>query len=687
MINGNSKNMQYSVNIRRFCLQQYYYSPAAYIAMRSFFNKNLPAKRTLQLWYASIDASPGIQNDALNTLRERAESYQKENQHQLHVSLMSDETSIRKEVVWREEIQSFDGFCTIVSSSQHAKNETLKVAKDALVFMVVGPDFKIPVAYYLLCGLDAPERAALTLQVIKCIEETMVRVISFTTDGLRANITVAELLGAKLQHTIWDHTMEPYIKSPTYDGQKIYVILDNCHMIKLVRKHFSEAKLYHENKLIDWNLLKILEKKQRKDNFNLCNKLSDRHIKWSHKPMNVLLAMQTISKSLSDVLVQLQKDGYEEFKNAAATAEFLLMFNDGTDVFNVEINHRMNNRYKQPLRNDTAEKKFSFLENLKEYIEQIQVETTNGNGKVHQKPVLNSSISMGFFGFYINAISLKGIYEDFVKNGPFEEFYTMQFSQDHLETFFSLIRNSNGSNDNPNAIEFKSAFRKLLICHPLLTSKGHNVIPNTTKILNVPSTRKSSLPNAVRLVREEVELDFTCCYEDMIFSELQEMDAYDEHLCAYVALEVEKKIIRKIECHTKITCAACADVFKQNIKISDELIRSKNEGSSPTDQPCLSTLKIIVFVNAIHKIMPSIEAKCIRMCICNNLDLNDLYATSNFEDHQLNKSSQHKEEFVSEVVKTYMDMKSMKIGNRITIEDKGLSNRYINKKLIHVEGH
>lgn len=639
------------------------------------------------MWNASVDASPGIQTEALNVLREKAESYQKENQHQLLVTLMSDETFIRKEIVWREEEQSFDGFCTIVSSSQHTKNESLKVAKDALVFMVVGPDFKIPIAYYLIAGLDAVDRAALTLQIIKRVEETMVRIISFTTDGLRANITVAELLGAKLQHTIWDHTMEPFIKSPTYNGQKIYIIMDNCHMIKLIRKQFSEAKLYHKDEFIDWNLLCILEKKQRKDNFNLCNKLSDRHINWKHKPMNVLLAMQTISKSVSDVLVQLQRDGYKEFQNAAATAEFLLMFNDGTDVFNVEINHRMNNRYKQPLRHDTADKIFSFLENLKQYIEQINVEITGQNGRVYRKPVLNSSISMGFLGFYINVNSLKGIYDDFVKNGPLEELYTMQLCQDHLETLFSLLRNSTGSNDNPNAIEFKSAFRKLLICHPLLTSKGHNVIPSTLKIMNVPSTRKTPLPKVEPLAREEFELDFTCCYEDMIIDELKEMDAYDEHLYAYVASEVEKKIIRKIQRNTKSGCAPCADVFKQNENISNEFLRSKNEDLSSTEQPCLSTLKIIIFVNAIQKILPSIEVKAIRKHICQNLDFSDLYSLSNFEDHQLNKSDGHKEEFVIEVLKTYMDLKSIKIGKRITSEDKGLSNRYVNKKLIHVKGH
>lgn len=108
---------------------------------------------------------------------------------------------------------------------------------------------------------------------------------------------------------------------------------------------------------------------------------------------------------------------------------------------------------------------------------------------------------MGFFGFLMNAISLNGIYKDFVLNGPLKVFYTMQFSQDHLETWFSLVRNSVGRNDNPNAIEFQSAFRKLLVCHPITTSMDQNCITDATKILTVSSRKPRSQPVQLAQVR------------------------------------------------------------------------------------------------------------------------------------------------------------------------------------------
>lgn len=188
-------------------------------------------------------------------------------------------------------------------------------------------------------------------------------------------------------------------------------------------------------------------------------------------------------------------------------------------------------------------------------------------------------------GFYINAISLKGIYEDLVKNGPLDEFYTMQLCQDHLETTYSLIRNACGSNDNPNPIEFMSTIRKLFVCNLLITSKDHNCISNATRILTMPSTKKPTKSCSDRLDEKEIKLTYRCDYESTIIGELKTMEKYDEHLFAYVALEIEKKIIRKIELECKLSCSTCASVFEENLKFPDELLLLKNEEPSRADLP------------------------------------------------------------------------------------------------------
>lgn len=70
---------KYPPSIRLFCLRQQFHSNAAYEALRAYFNNNLPSKRTLQLWYSSVDGAPGINVDTLNIIREKSETYQSEN--------------------------------------------------------------------------------------------------------------------------------------------------------------------------------------------------------------------------------------------------------------------------------------------------------------------------------------------------------------------------------------------------------------------------------------------------------------------------------------------------------------------------------------------------------------------------------------------------------------------------------
>lgn len=432
LVNGLTKFEKYSENVRRFSIRQQYYSNAAYESLRNFFGGHLPTRRVMQMWMRSIDGSPGISESALDIIRERAKSYQEKEHHQLCLALISDEMSIRKQISWCNETNSFIGFSTVTNSSQQCTNQNesnLKTAKDALVLLVAGPDFKVPVAYHLLSGLETIDRAAMTIQAIEEIEETGARVISLTSDGLAANITVAETLGAIFGE---DRT---YFYSPTDAQRKIYIIFDPPHMIKLVRKHFCNDMIYHQDRFINWNFIRVLAEKQSSSNFNLCNELRMQHINWKQCPMNVKITTQTLSNSVADVLEQLNKDGLEEFKDCEATVEFIRYFNDAFDILNCAQRTRKDGTFKQPLCEATAERIFDFSARFQQYLVQLELQN-----KTQRVALLSSRAKMGFFGLYHNFTSLRGIYEDLVQNGPLEIFYQFQFSQDHLETLFSLIR-------------------------------------------------------------------------------------------------------------------------------------------------------------------------------------------------------------------------------------------------------
>lgn len=670
---------KYSENQRRFTLRQHYYSSSAYQSLRSYFNNNLPSKRAIQMWYSSIDGSPGISDSAMDIIRERAKSYQEINKHPLHICVIFDDMAIRKKLSWDVNSESFEGFSTATNSSQNEPER--KIANEAFVIMAVGPDFKIPVAYHFINGLEAVDRASLTLEVIRRIEHTGSIVISLTGDAHSANIATADLLGADCSNH------KPYFYSPTHCDQKIYFILDPPHMIKLVRKHFSKQKLYHNGKLVDWNLLRLVVDKQAKENFNLCNKLTQLHINWYQKPMNVKLAAETISRSSANVLEQLRKDGYKEFKDSETTSEFLQIFNDAFDIQNFSQNDEINNEYKQPISKDSANKIFSFADRFKTYIQQLEVETTTK--KKGRKSILGTVYTRGFLGFYNNFICLEGIYNDFVKNGPLKTFYPFQFSQDHLESLFSLFRNSQGRNDNPNTIEFRSAFRKLLVCHPLVTSVDHNVISNATGMLTVSSRQKTRTTPSNQPTIQQYEIE--CSYKETLEDELKNMEPYDMHMIAYAALCIEEKMLNKMKnAKHKQMCPGCFDMLlARHDKINDSLLAMKEKNK----QPCQATVNLVIFSNEVMKLISehssrgnSFNAVC--KTIYNYVDTEEVYSYENFENHIQNfePQAEHKQNFIMRMIKTYNSLKSHKIGNKITDEERGELIRNRRRKEIHFAG-
>lgn len=103
------KNFKYSPALRKFCLRIYFHSASAYRELRQYFGNRLPTIRVMQMWLLSVDASPGITGEALNAISERAKIYRDQGK-QLQICLVSDEVSIRKQILWDETKKSFEGY-------------------------------------------------------------------------------------------------------------------------------------------------------------------------------------------------------------------------------------------------------------------------------------------------------------------------------------------------------------------------------------------------------------------------------------------------------------------------------------------------------------------------------------------------------------------------------------------------
>lgn len=665
---------KYSEAVRKFCFRQQFHSSSGYRELRKFFNNKLPTIRTLQKWLTCVDGSPGITQVALDKIAEKASDYKRKGQ-QLNICLINDEMSLREQVFFDDKNMLFEGFCKPVDSKIQDKSkkknaEKVPLEKNALVFMAVGPNFRITVAYTFLRGMNAVDRASITKEVIRRIDLTGAKVISLTGDGLHANMTVAKLFGADFKNH------QPYFPRPSNKQEKIYVIFDPPHMIKLLRKYLSEQKLQYKQSEMKWELLSKLAEIQSNDNFSITKKLTTSHILWKDHKMNVKKAVQIFSNENADALEQLFDDNYEGFERCEKFIEFLRLVNNIFDVMNFGEGKKSDEYFKQPLMASNIAKISQLFQSFESFISQMTIETKRGKA-IKRKPALTQ---IGFIGFVMNIHSTIGIYEDYVKNSQSGVFFQFQFCQDHLETYFSLVRSGLGNNTNPNTRQFQAVYRKLLFCSPHISGevKTNCCVEFPNSLLNVSSNIVSAPKKATRFneLSQVKALDIEMNYATL---NNMEISLYNQHIYASVASDIEVKITQRIRMQTKLSCQGCLGVFKDNRKINDNLIAKRIIRGHLAAQPCSSTYGIILACEEIiEKIKPLGETDSITVAktIFHNIhSIKDLYDLTTFESHQLNQVGtighlSHKDEFILEIVFMFLTLKSNEICERIFSEER-----------------
>ena len=165
-------------------------------------------------------------------------------------------------------------------------SDDLPVAKEALCYIIVPlkGNWKLPVAYYIIDGLGAEERKNLVNKIIEELHAVNIKIVSLTFDGTSTNLSMADKLGCVLNpvnlNTSFPH---PLSKLP------IYIFLDPCHMLKLVRNTLGDYKILEDmdGNLIKWEYIERLQKFQDKEVLHLGNKLRIKHIQFKKKEMNV----------------------------------------------------------------------------------------------------------------------------------------------------------------------------------------------------------------------------------------------------------------------------------------------------------------------------------------------------------------------------------------------------------------
>ena len=146
--------------------------------------------------------------------------------------------------------------------------------------MVVGINktWKVPVGYFFVDGLSGEERANLVKVCIKKLHDIGINVISLICDGPSCHLAMVRTLGACMTQP----NLKPSIPShPSDKGKKIYVLLDICHLLKLVTNTLGDGGILVDingNKVC-WEYIITLQQLQEKEGLRLGNKLKLAHKK------------------------------------------------------------------------------------------------------------------------------------------------------------------------------------------------------------------------------------------------------------------------------------------------------------------------------------------------------------------------------------------------------------------------
>ena len=163
---------------------------------------------------------------------------------------------------------------------------------------------------------------------------------------------------------------------------------------------------------------------------------------------------------------------------------------------------------------------------------------------------------------------------------PLKYLLTYKFSQHYLELFFAAIRSSGGFNNHPTTLQFKAAYKRLLMRSSIQGGKGNcqkrepteilTVVTDTCKVNEEIFTINDALIRKCDLVDRPVpvENDHDCCeYPNMVdLSEFKKEAVSD--IAGYVAKMADKKT----------HCDVCSKLLGSKDAASSGLIELKDRG-------------------------------------------------------------------------------------------------------------
>ena len=485
-------------------------------------------------WLSSVDSRPGFSEQVFKMLQDKVKSFPDAYQK---CCIIIDGMAIRKHIGYdaahREDVGYVDLGPNLSESSEDE-------ATEALVIMAVGirGHWKIPLGYFLINGISSELQCNLIKTSVEKLYDVGIQVLCLTMDGHTTNQAMVANLGGKLSVPF-----KPWFVHPCNENLRVYILFDACHLLKNVRGAiFAYKSIQHPDiGVCEWQYLCKLQKLQEDEGLHAANKLTKKHVSFQNNKMRVKLAAQTLSASVAKALEYVHNIDICGFEQCLGTAKFISMIDRLFDIFNSKS--PFGKGYKGPIR-------LSNIENTRKFLEETRNVLLTATQSNNQK-VCEGKRKIAFIGFAFNIQILLGLSDYMLTQiqPSFKYVLTYKFSQDHLEIFFSNIRHCGGWNNNPSALQFRSAYRSLL-CHAGIEIcdsdyKASNCVPmDDTSLISVQDE------TAIRTTSVTHGVTFEQALFDHVYSE-QTVTALSEFslgILEYIGGFLIRSLLKKVSC-------------------------------------------------------------------------------------------------------------------------------------------
>lgn len=127
---------------------------------------------------------------------------------------------------------------------------------------------------------NGERKANLVNQCLSMLHDCGIHIKTLTFDGAACNLSMIRLLQCNLN----PNNLQTWFEHPI-SKTKIYVFLDPCHMLKLIRNTFGDKKniINKNDENILWKYIVSLHKMQENEGLYMANKVRIGHIEYHKK--------------------------------------------------------------------------------------------------------------------------------------------------------------------------------------------------------------------------------------------------------------------------------------------------------------------------------------------------------------------------------------------------------------------